>query len=77
MSVLQQKIRVTKRVNTFFFQDAENSIRSHQIDVQRVITLGKRVITELKIGEMSYIHRSADLLLRERVWVELSIHEVA
>ncbi|XP_076466610.1 dystrophin-like isoform X3 [Babylonia areolata] len=35
-------------------QDTETSIRSHQIDVQRVVTLGKGVITELKIaGESS------------------------
>ncbi|XP_070191463.1 dystrophin-like isoform X2 [Littorina saxatilis] len=31
-------------------QDTENSIRSHQIDMQRVVTLGKGVITELKIA---------------------------
>ena len=28
-------------------------MRSHQLDMQRVITLGKGVITELKIGQYS------------------------
>ncbi|XP_025099305.1 dystrophin-like isoform X11 [Pomacea canaliculata] len=53
-------------------QDAENSIRSHQIDVQRVITLGKRVITELKIaGEPQEPTAAAIRQLEER-WDRLS-----
>ncbi|KAK7483287.1 hypothetical protein BaRGS_00025454, partial [Batillaria attramentaria] len=53
-------------------QDTENSVRSHQIDMQRVITLGKGVITELKIaGEATDSVATAIRQVEER-WEHLN-----
>ncbi|XP_055889039.1 dystrophin-like isoform X6 [Biomphalaria glabrata] len=52
--------------------DTENSIRTHQIDVQRLLTLGKTVITELKIAGESYDAMSIILKGLEERWQKLN-----
>ncbi|KAL8624968.1 hypothetical protein ACOMHN_039855 [Nucella lapillus] len=52
-------------------QDTENSLRSHQIDVQKVITLGRGVITELKIAGEGHESVAASIQDVEERWEQL------
>ncbi|KAL8560189.1 hypothetical protein ACOMHN_021683 [Nucella lapillus] len=53
-------------------QDTENSIRSHQMDMQRVVTLGKGVLTELKIAGESQEATQDSIQRVEERWERLS-----
>ncbi|XP_076445085.1 dystrophin-like isoform X2 [Babylonia areolata] len=53
-------------------QDTENSIRSHQMDMQRVVTLGKGVLTELKIAGECQDSTQRSIQQVEESWERLS-----
>ncbi|CAL1537370.1 unnamed protein product [Lymnaea stagnalis] len=53
-------------------QDTESSVRTHQIDVQRLLTLGGTVITELKIAGEPYDTMTIVIKGLEERWQKLN-----